>query len=145
MPLNISEIPKFLDSDFFPIPHTDPHWLPKKIRSEFRSITANARQATRLGCELNEPTKFDPSSFKGRTRGNIAKYLIECFANPDVDVKKKYKDKLLSAGQADLNKIYLKMRYRAYTRDLWIYRFQQLQIKYEYNGVFPRSIKTTSK
>ena len=145
MALNLSKIPKFLDSDYVPIPHTDPNWLPKSIRNEYKGITANARQATRLGCELNEPTKFDPSSFKGRTRGNIAKYLIECFANPDVDVKKKYKDKLLSAGQADLNKIYLKMRYRAYYRDLYIYKFQQLQIKHEYNGVFPRSIKTTSK
>ncbi len=145
MPLKISEIPKFLDSDFFPIPHTDPHRLPKKIRSEFRSITANARQATRLGCELNEPTKFDTSSFKGRTRGNLAKYIIDALSTSVTSAKKKYKDKLLSAGQADLNRIYLKMSYRAYTRDLWIYRFQQLQIKYEYNGVFPRSIKTTSK
>ena len=144
MAFNLSKIPKFLDSDYVPIPHTDPNWLPNSIRKEYRGITANARQATRLGCELNEPTKFDPSSFKGRTRGNIAKYLIECFANPDVDVKKKYEGKLLSAGQADLNKIYLKMRYRAYKRDLWIYRFQQLQIKYEYNGVFPRPTKTNN-
>ena len=145
MALNLSEIPKFLDSDYVPIPHTDPNWLPNSIRKEYRGITANARQATRLGCELNEPTKFDPSSFKGRTRGNIAKYIIDAFATSVTSAKKKYKDKLLSAGQADLNKIYLKMRYRAYYRDLYIYKFQQLQIKHEYNGVFPRSIKTTSK
>ena len=145
MPLNISEIPKFLDSDYLPIPHTDPKWLPKSIRNDYRGITANARQATRLGCELNEPTKFDPSSFKGRTRGNLAKYLIEACASSISTAKRKYKKKLLSAGQADFNKIYLKMSYRAYYRDLYIYKFQQLQIKYEYNGIFPRSIKTSSK
>ena len=145
MALNLSKIPKFLDSDYVPIPHADPNWLPKSIRNEYKGITANARQATRLGCELNEPTKFDSSSFKGRTRGNIAKYIIDAFATSVKSAKKKYKDKLLSAGQADLNKIYLKMRYRAYYRDLYIYKFQQLQIKHEYNGVFPRSIKTTSK
>ena len=54
MPLNISEIPKFLDSDYLPIPHTDPKWLPKSIRNDYRGITANARQATRLGCELKK-------------------------------------------------------------------------------------------
>ena len=80
MALNLSKIPKFLDSDYVPIPHTDPNWLPKSIRNEYKGITANARQATRLGCELNEPTKFDSSSFKGRTRGNIAKYIIDAFA-----------------------------------------------------------------
>tara|TARA_B100001057_G_scaffold98582_1_gene95329 strand:- start:177 stop:614 length:438 start_codon:yes stop_codon:yes gene_type:complete len=145
MVLNLSKIPKLLDSDYVPIPHTDPKWLPKSIRNEYKGITANARQATRLGCKLSEPSEFDTSTFKGRTRGNIAKYLIDAFATSVTSAKKKYKDKLLSAGQADLNKIYLKMRYRAYYRDLYIYKFQQLQIKYEYNGVFPRPIKTTSK
>ena len=50
MALNLSKIPKFLDSDYVPIPHTDPNWLPKSIRNEYKVITANARQATRLGC-----------------------------------------------------------------------------------------------
>ena len=54
---------KLIDSDFIPIPHTDPNWLPKSIKKDFRGITANARQATRLGCELREPSKFDSSQF----------------------------------------------------------------------------------
>jgi len=136
---------KLIDSDFIPIPHTDPNRLPKEIKNDFRGITANARQATRLGCELREPSKFDSSRFKGKTRGNIAKYIINAFAESVKSAKKKYKDALVSASEADFNKIYIQMRYRAYTRDLWIYRFQQLQIKYEYNGVFPRPTKTASK
>ncbi len=145
MVLNLSKIPKFIDSDYVPIPHTDPKWLPKSIRNEYKVITANARQATRLGCELSEPSKFDSSKFKGRTRGNLAKYIIDACAFSITTAKRKYKKKLLSAGQADLNKIYMKMAYTGYFRDLYIYRFQQLQVKYEYNGVFPRPIKTTSK
>ena len=94
---------------------------------------------------MREPSKFDSSQFKGKTRGNIAKYIINAFAESVKSAKKKYKDALVSASEADFNKIYIQMRYRAYTRDLWIYRFQQLQIKYEYNGVFPRPTKTASK
>tara|TARA_B100000989_G_scaffold75443_1_gene53372 strand:+ start:270 stop:698 length:429 start_codon:yes stop_codon:yes gene_type:complete len=136
---------KLLDSDFIPIPHTDPNRLPKNIRNEFRGITANARQATRLGCELPEPTKVDVSTYKRRTRGNIASYLIKAFSESVKSAKKKYGDALVSAGEADINRVFIKMRYRAYKRDLWIYKFQQLLIKYEYNGVFPRPTKTTSK
>ena len=36
MALNLSKIPKFLDSDYVPIPHTDPNWLPKSIRNEYK-------------------------------------------------------------------------------------------------------------
>ena len=136
---------KLIDSDFIPIPHTDPSRLPKNIKNDFRGITANARQATRLGCELQEPSKVDVSTYKGRTRGNIASYLIKAFSESVRSAKKKYKGSLVSAGEADLNRVFIKMRYRAYNRDLWIYKFQQLQIKYEYNGVFPRPTKTTGK
>ena len=92
MVLNLSKIPKFLDSDYVPISHTDHKWLPKSIRNEYKGITANARQATHLGCELNEPTKFDSSSFKWRTRGNIAKSIIDAFATSVKSAKKKYKE-----------------------------------------------------
>ena len=88
MVLNLSKIPKFLDSDYVPISHTDHKWLPKSIRNEYKGITANARQATRLGCELSEPSEFDPSTFKGRTRGNLAKYLIDACAFSITTAKK---------------------------------------------------------
>ena len=141
MPLVLNKIPKFIDSDYDPIPHTDPKWLPKEIKKEYKSITAKARQATRLGCEIREPAKFDPSTYKGRVRGNYAKYLIAC-CKSDKTAKKKYEGKLLTAGQADINKFSMKMRYRHYYLELYTYRFQRILIKHQYNGVFPKPKKT---